>query len=92
MRKYLWVNVLFLCLLGCTEIPSHVDEKFGMAVRQTIASQIVNPKPTSDDKTPALTDGQSAKAAVDRYQKSFEVLLPTSNSMGNGNGANGGNR
>jgi ABC-type glycerol-3-phosphate transport system substrate-binding protein len=56
-----------------------------------VHSQTANPNTPLSGQAAAFTDGQAAKAAVDRYQKSFEVPpLPTNVfNIGVGGGAAG---
>jgi len=79
-----------LALQGCMHYPSAVDAQFGSAVKQAVTDQSVHPASQTAVRPPALTDGQAAKSAVDRYQKSFDVPpLPTNVfNIGVGAGAN----
>ena len=74
-------------LQACASEPSIIDANFGASLRTALQAQIVHPEP--DPKAPARSDGQSAKSAIDRYQRSFDVLPPTTNvfNIGVGNGA-----
>jgi starvation-inducible outer membrane lipoprotein len=77
MTPFFSVSVA-LALSACSNFPSAVDDNFGASVRQMVQSQTVHPDAPYPNSTPATTDGQATKAAVDRYQKSFEVPpLPT---------------
>lgn len=62
-----------LVLSGCTIPPSRVDRQFGLAVRNSIAQQTLNPSASAEVRPMAVTDGQVAKSAIDRYQKSFQT-------------------
>jgi starvation-inducible outer membrane lipoprotein len=83
-----------MTLSACSHYPSAVDNNFGVSTRQTIDLQSANPDAPLRSHTPMTSDGQSAKAAVDRYQKSFEVLpLPTNVfNIGVGSGTGGAAR
>jgi hypothetical protein len=80
-----------LMFSACSNYPSPIDDKFGASVRQMVQSQTANPSAPRTDQSQAATDGQATKAAVDRYQKSFEVPpLPTNVfNIGVGGGAAG---
>ena len=60
-------------LSGCTTPPSAVDQQFGAAVRNCIAQQTLDPAASMATHAMAVTDGQVAKSAIDRYQKSFQT-------------------
>ena len=94
MRLFFSISLLALASQGCANYPSAIDSNFGSAVRQVIAEQTANPNPQANSGKPAQTDGQSAKSAVDRYQKSFDVLpLPTNVfNIGVGSGTSSGAR
>jgi len=83
-------TVIFLN--ACSNYPSMIDENFGASLRQTVIVQTANPDAPLSTNTVAPSDGQSAKSAVDRYQKSFDVLpLPTNVfniGVGSGTGGN----
>lgn len=80
-----------MVLSACSHYPSAVDANFGMSARQTVEAQIANPDAPLSANASRTSDGQSAKAAVDRYQKSFEVIpLPTNVfNIGVGSGTGG---
>jgi starvation-inducible outer membrane lipoprotein len=80
-----------LALSACSNYPSPIDDNFGASVRQMVQTQTANPSASHSNQSAATTDGQAAKAAVDRYQKSFEVPpLPTNVfNIGVGSGAAG---
>lgn len=59
-----------LALAGCSTSP-RTDDHFGAAVRANLAAQVANPA-ASNNANPALgIDGHAARAAQERYQKSF---------------------
>lgn len=74
-HKFLMACAVML-LSACSNYPSTVDENFGASLRQTVIVQTANPDAPLHTDTLAPSDGQSAKSAVDRYQKSFDVLPP----------------
>ena len=89
---YLLSACSVLALSARSNYPSNVDDNFGAAVRQNIQMQTVNPDAALESQQAAKSDGQSAKASIDRYQRSFEVLpLPTNVfNIGVGSGAAAG--
>jgi len=91
---YLLSTCAVMALSACSHYPSSIDEQFGQSQRKTLVLQTANPDAPLSINTLAPSDGQSTKAAVDRYQKSFEVLPPTSNvfNIGVGSGVTGATR
>ena len=83
-----------ICLNACSNYPSAIDENFGGSVRKFVNMQTANPEVSQSMNTSAKTDGQSVKASIDSYQKSFEVLPPPSNvfNIGVGSGTGGAAR
>lgn len=78
-------------LAGCAtgyETPPN----FGSAVREAIAQQTINPTGSSVAGVNPGMDGPSAKAAIDRYIKSFEQPLSIGNvfRIGVGDGSSAG--
>jgi type IV pilus biogenesis protein CpaD/CtpE len=88
--KFLMTWAVML-LSACSNYPSTIDDNFGASLRQTVIVQTANPDAPLRTDTFAPSDGQSAKSAVDRYQKSFDVLpLPTNVfNIGVGSGTGG---
>lgn len=92
------LNYLMFCALiflnACSNYPSPIDANFGGSVREFVNTQIANPEASQRMNTSAKTDGQSVKASIDSYQKSFEVLPPPSNvfNIGVGSGTGGAAR
>ena len=90
------VRAICLALLplaaGCASVPSIYDEPgdatFGEANRQTMMAQVVNPDPVYDE--PAVTSGEHAAQAVERYRtdavKEPETIRSTSGAGGSGSG------
>lgn len=62
-------------LLGACAVPAtpNYDTKFGEAVRQATALQTLNPDAGRNTDPVTGIDGESGKAAVDRYQESFKA-------------------
>jgi type IV pilus biogenesis protein CpaD/CtpE len=83
--------IAVMALSGCSNYPSSIDDNFGSSVRQMVVTQIANPDATRLASETVQSDGQSAKSAVDRYQKSFEVIPPPTNvfNIGVGSGSAG---
>ncbi len=90
MRQIQLIPMVACALLSaCVTHPSPIDAQFGNAVRAAVQSQIVNVNAPADGAGVMHSDGQSVKSSVDRYQKSFDVVTPTSNvyNIGVGSGA-----
>jgi hypothetical protein len=89
------IHLLNICAVmaisACSNYPSAIDERFGNSQRHTVDIQTVNPNAPLITEALPPSDGQSSKAAMDRYQKSFEVLPPASNvyNIGVGSGMTG---
>ena len=67
--------VVLAVLLGACAIPAtpSYDTKFGEAVRQAQALQTLNPEAGKNTDPVTGIDGESGKAAIDRYQESFRA-------------------
>jgi len=82
-----------LALSACASSLWSPQASFGQAVRQAQQAQALDPSAPKAVVTTLGTDGVIAKAAVDRYHKSFEVLPPPVNvlniGVGTGVGAMG---
>jgi hypothetical protein len=80
-----------LLLGACASSLWTPDATFGEAVRQAQHTQVLDP--TAPLSAPAVsgTDAVIAKSAVDRYQKSFEVLPLPVNVLNIGVGTGVGN-
>ena len=65
---------LAVLLAGCAipATPSY-DAKFGEAVRQAQALQTLNPEAGKNADPVTGIDGESGKAAIDKYQESFRA-------------------
>ncbi|HET9653374.1 MAG TPA: hypothetical protein VFP36_14335, partial [Usitatibacter sp.] len=74
LPKKTMLLVLALGLAGCAMYPSTVEDRFGASVKSAGMLQSVNPGPRPGP--PLALDGEAAKFAVDRYQRSFERPQP----------------
>lgn len=90
--RALLLTLLVAAASGCSTSPTLVDENFGQAVLRARAQQVVDPDAPSRRREPLGIDGQAAKAAVDRYEKSFENPPAPINvlNIGIGTGTSGG--
>jgi len=76
--KIPFAMALLVMLSACQSMWDEPPE-FGSTVNGAIQDQLVNPKaPIGNKKVTTGLDGGAAKGAVDNYQKSFEVRVPTS--------------
>jgi hypothetical protein len=77
---------LFVTIASCLVLSACQSEalwvgspELGSSVNEAIQAQLVNPNaPVGNPKVSTGLDGSAAKSAVDNYQKSFEVKVPTS--------------
>ena len=69
-------------LTSCaSDYPSRVDDHFGEALKASTLKQSYSiSAPDTEHSKPGM-DGQAAKSSIDRYQKSFDNLPNTVNSM-----------
>lgn len=81
------------CVLGsvtalsaCASSIWTTDAQFGQSVRQAQQAQTIDPDAALSKPAETGTDGAIAKAAIDRYQKSFETLPPPVNVLNIGVG------
>lgn len=81
---------LSLAAAGCTVPPTAVDANFGQALTSAKAAQVIDPDAPSRVRPPMTTDAQSARSAVDRYQKSFDTPPPPVQVFNIGVGGSGG--
>lgn len=92
-RKFAMTTLCLAALLaaGCAEDRYREEEGFGDAVRAAKARQIINPDASRNAARPDGMDGASAKATIDRYQKSYESPPPPVNvfTIGVGGGTAG---
>jgi hypothetical protein len=59
-----------LALAGCSSSP-RIDDHFGEAVRANLSAQVANPAASNNANPAAGIDGHAARAAQERYEKSF---------------------
>ncbi len=82
-----------MALSACASSIWTPDARFGQAVRQAQQLQTIDPDAALREPAQSGSDGAIAKAAIDRYQKSFETLPPPVNvlniGVGTGAGASG---
>jgi type IV pilus biogenesis protein CpaD/CtpE len=76
-----------LLLQGCSSAP-RFEKNFGAAVRANLAAQTINPRGAANTNPATGIDGPAARAAHERYQRSFTqpdsaVSAPLLNTMGN---------
>lgn len=58
-------------LAACAPTTPQLDQRFGATVRGAFARQIIDPAAGANADPVAGIDGRSARAAFERYQKSF---------------------
>jgi hypothetical protein len=70
--------ILLGLLAGCavSRTTPRWDARFGDATRTAFAQQVINPAAAADTRPVTGTDGQSAAAAQQRYQKSYTDPVP----------------
>jgi hypothetical protein len=96
IRKIITTSVCLaaLVLAACTEPriggKDLTDQTFGDAVRAAQAQQTLNPNASQNPVAPQGMDGPTAKATIDRYDKSFETPPPPVNVYTIGVGSSGG--
>lgn len=73
--------LLLLGLAGCMATTPYVDAHLGEATTDMRNAQIMNPSASRNMAAPNGMDGPAAKAAYDRYQKSFKAPEPNSNTF-----------
>ncbi|MBD8533246.1 MULTISPECIES: hypothetical protein [unclassified Massilia] len=80
--------VALLLLQGCSSAP-HFEKSFGTAVRANLAAQTVDPAAAANTNPANGIDGAAARAAHERYQRSFiqpdaAASTPLLNTLGSG--------
>ena len=80
--------VALLLLQGCSTAP-RFEKNFGMAVRANLAAQTVDPRAAANTNPANGIDGPAARAAHERYQRSFiqpdaAASAPLLNTLGGG--------
>jgi type IV pilus biogenesis protein CpaD/CtpE len=76
-----------LLLQGCSSAP-RFERNFGAAVRANLAAQTIDPRGAANTNPATGIDGPAARAAHERYQRSFiqpdsAASAPLLNTMGN---------
>ena len=77
---------VFVLLQGCSTAP-RFEKNFGSAVRANLAAQTVDPRGAANVNPATGIDGPAARAAHERYQRSFvqpDPKAPLLNTLGNG--------
>lgn len=77
-----------LLLQGCSSAP-RFEKNFGAAVRANLAAQTIDPRGAANTNPATGIDGAAARAAHERYQRSFAqpdsgAATPLLNTIGNG--------
>lgn len=62
--------VALLLLQGCSTAP-RFEKNFGAAVRANLAAQTIDPRAAANTNPASGIDGAAARAAHERYQRSF---------------------
>lgn len=62
--------LLTLALQGCGSSP-RIEEHFGEAVRANLAAQVAHPAAAANTNPARGVDGQAARGAQERYERSF---------------------
>jgi hypothetical protein len=75
-------------LSGCSSYPSPIDQQFGNTMRSLVSIHTVNSNAPASPPAVTLSDAQAAHAAVNRYQRSFEVPPTAPNVFNIGVGSN----
>jgi type IV pilus biogenesis protein CpaD/CtpE len=74
------VLVALVLLQGCSSAP-RFEKNFGTAVRANLAAQTVDPRGAANTNPASGIDGPAARAAHERYQRSFVQPDNTDKSM-----------
>jgi type IV pilus biogenesis protein CpaD/CtpE len=64
------IGCALLALAGCSSSP-RIDNHFGEAVRANLSAQVANPAASNNANPATGIDGHAARAAQERYEKSF---------------------
>lgn len=62
---------LALLLSACAATAPQSDARFGQSVRATLAAQVAQPAAVRNANPVSGVDGQAARAAQERYERSF---------------------
>lgn len=87
IRTIAWIAALVL-LQGCSTAP-RFEKHFGAAVRANLTAQTVDPRGAANASAASGIDGPAARAAHERYQRSFAqpdsaAGAPLLNTLGSG--------
>jgi type IV pilus biogenesis protein CpaD/CtpE len=69
------VSVLGVLLQGCSSTP-RFNNHFGASVRANLAVQVIDPAAAANGNPAVGVDGAAARAAQERYQRSFVERAP----------------
>lgn len=75
LRTSCFKPMFIFCIVlvtGCTSYSLNENGKFGIATNQALNQQKFKNEISSTNASSILTDGQSVKSSVDKYQRSFE--------------------
>ena len=71
IRRRSFVLVLLLgALQGCSSTP-RFNDNFGASVRANLSAQVIDPAAAANANPVSGIDGAAARAAQERYQRSF---------------------
>ncbi|OIQ85007.1 hypothetical protein GALL_331600 [mine drainage metagenome] len=79
MTRLFAATAFTLLLAACSSPSPMLDASFGAAVRQNKQAQFVHPQPAAAASVAAGLDGTAARAAVQRYDKTFTTPPRTLN-------------
>ena len=68
---------LALLLSACAATTPQADARFGQSVRATLAAQVAQPAAVRNANPVSGVDGQAARAAQERYERSFKPETAT---------------
>jgi len=71
IQRPLLAALLCGLLDGCSTAP-RFDDHFGQSVRANLSAQVIDPAAVANANPAAGIDGGAARAAQDRYQRSFK--------------------
>lgn len=69
-----------LLIEGCVSPAPRFEEHFGQSVRANLTAQLANPAASASTNPVDGIDGHAARAAQERYEKSFAQPDPAANS------------
>jgi hypothetical protein len=81
MRRAALAAPLAAALAGCSMSTPVWDSRFGESVRTVTQAQIIDPHAAEHTQSDPGMPGQSAAAALDNYDKSFEHNEPKANAF-----------